>query len=297
MHGAGVRPILLKGPSISRWLYTDETRDYVDIDLLVSPQQSSASRAELKKLGFRPSGTELALPHGRRPHAETWVHSIDGLKVDLHSTLPGVGVDSEATWAVLAASTEPMSVGGCDLAVLEPHARAMLLALHAAHHGIEDSQATSDLVRGLEQLSSETWRAAVTVAEQLEATSALAAGLGLTDQGEQLVQTLGLQAPRSIDSILRASSAPELALSLDWLFNARGVRVRARLIMRRLVPRPSVLRGRSPLARHGLLGLAMAYILQPWWLSRSALPAVRAWRAAREKARRVIDDPRQRSSR
>jgi hypothetical protein len=49
---AGIPSILLKGPSIARWLYPAGGRGYVDTDLLVQRQQFSRASDLLKDLGF-----------------------------------------------------------------------------------------------------------------------------------------------------------------------------------------------------------------------------------------------------
>jgi len=106
----------------------------------------------------------------------------------------------------------------------------------------------------------------------------VAAGLRLLPEGNDLADRLSLPVEGSVETILRGSSAPELALSLDWLAQARGFPARARLILRKLGPPAGVMRGRSQLARRGRPGLAFAYLLQPAWLSWHAIPALRAWR-------------------
>jgi len=189
-------------------------------------------------------------------------------------------------WAELAADTETMNVGGTEVEVLGEPARALLVALHSAHHGIEDDQALGDLARAVEQLPFGTWAEAAALAERLDATLPFAAGLRLVPAGDDLASRLGLPVETSVEVLLRASSAPELALSLDWLLQARGFRARSRLILRKLCPPASVLRGRSELARRGRLGLAASYLLQPLWLSWHAIPALRAWLAARKRFER-----------
>src|SRR3954469_7156576 len=51
---AGIRTIVLKGPSFARWLYPpDRPRGYTDSDLLVSPADNGRAESELVELGFR----------------------------------------------------------------------------------------------------------------------------------------------------------------------------------------------------------------------------------------------------
>jgi hypothetical protein len=281
-----VRSVLLKGPAVARWLYRDDpaVRSYVDVDLLVSVGSFPRVTAVLSELGFELSLAEVALPHGRRPHAETWERPGDGFMVDLHSTLPGVGVAPELAWRVLAADTAAMTVGGAEVEVLGEPARALLVALHAAHHGVKEGQTREDLSRALAQVPVETWGAAYRVAERLKAIEALSSGLRLLPAGAELASELGLPVADSVEAVLRAGSAPELALSFDWLVNAPSSRARARLIARKLVPPAGVLKARSPLARRGPAGLVVAYAVNPFVLAWRGGPALRAWVEARREA-------------
>lgn len=278
---------------MARWLYDESAvRNYVDIDLLVSRGDSGVTENVLTAAGFESSGMEIALPHGRRPHANTWIRNRDGLMVDVHDTLPGLGVSAESAWAILGVGTGTILVGGAEVEMLNEPARALLVALHAGHHGVADSQAVEDLRRALTQLPDDTWGQALVLANQLGAAPGFAAGLGLFGEGRYQAERLGLPVVTSIETILRANSAPELALSLDWLLRARGFRVRCRLIARRLAPLPSILRGRSRLARSGTAGLVTAYALQPVWLAGHAVPAMRAWLGALSETRKTSSSQR-----
>lgn len=288
LQSADVRAILLKGPTVARWLYDQgDLRGYVDIDLLVSKGDWIMATNVLRDSGFEPSGAEVALPYGRRPHAETWIRERDGLMVDLHSTLPGVGVSRESAWTVLSANTLSTTVGGVELETLSESGRALLVVLHAAHHGCRNTQAMSDLTRALARVADPTWHVAVALAQRLDAVPALAVGLRLLPRGIRLAGALELPVASSTETILRANSAPELALSFDWLMRTPGFGARSRLILRRLVPAVSVLRGRSKLARRGCVGLLASYALQPFWLSLQATPALRAWLSARKETERM----------
>lgn len=288
LRHAGLRCILLKGPSVARWLYDDGSpRDYVDTDLLLSPDDFGAAERALSAAGFGLSLAEVSLPHARPLHADTWVRRSDGHMVDLHRNLPGARATAESVWNALSAETDTMTVGGAEVEVLAEPARALLVALHASHHGLEETQPLTDLARALSLLPEAPWRDAAVIAEKVGAAEPFAAGLRLLAEGADLAARLALPVETSVETILRATSAPELALSLDWLLQASGFRVKARLIVRKLVPLPGVMRGRSRLARRGRLGLAAAYGLQPVWLAWHAAPALRAWSVARKKSRQV----------
>ena len=95
-ENAGVKFLLLKGPSIGRWLYAEgEPRTYVDCDLLVAPTDVVAAEEVLASLGYAPEFDDRKMPSWWREHASEWIRQRDGLTVDLHRTLQGVGVDSD----------------------------------------------------------------------------------------------------------------------------------------------------------------------------------------------------------
>ena len=281
-QSAEVRAILLKGPVLAGWLYgRDEFRDYGDVDFLVSPEHRLRARDVLRQLGFELSLVEVPLPHGRQPHAETWMRPDGGVEIDLHRTLPGLQAPYEKVWLLLSARTETIESVGATLEIMNGPARAFLVALHAAHHGIKVTQTLEDLDRALLVVSPEDWRLAALLADDLEALEPFAAGLRLSPIGRAVAADLRMPAVESVEVALRASSAPELALSLDWLVRTRGLSPRARLVIRKLAPSPGVLKARSSLARRGWIGLLSAYAVRPIWLVWHGIPAFRAWRAAR----------------
>ncbi len=70
----GVQPLLLKGPAFARWLYDDPSeRTYIDLDLLVAPEQLEPARRTLAKRGFE-QVAQRAHPH-QREHHESWVRA------------------------------------------------------------------------------------------------------------------------------------------------------------------------------------------------------------------------------
>jgi hypothetical protein len=281
---AGIRCILLKGPAMARWLYDDESyRAYVDIDFLVPRTDLGAATKLLSQAGFELSLLESALPHGRRPHAGTWIRPGDGANVDLHDTLPGIGVSPGEVWGALEQDTERLVVGRAELDVLAEPARALLVVLHAAHHGVKDEQALTDLSHALVRLSESTWREASALASRLDAVPAFVSGLNLAPDGSLLAAALELPDASTVETRLRASSAPELALSFDWLVRAPSFRVRTRLVWRRLAPPAGVMKARSSLARRGSVGLVAAYVLNPVRLAWQAAPALRAWLSAQRR--------------
>lgn len=100
---AGVEVLLLKGRSIASWLYAErELRTYSDCDVLIAPSAVEAAEAVLASLGFTPLFDDRGMPAWWREHATTWSDG-ERLTVDLHRTLPGVGVNAATTWGALCA--------------------------------------------------------------------------------------------------------------------------------------------------------------------------------------------------
>ncbi len=283
---AGVDALLLKGPSIARWLYPNGAgRPYIDCDLLVGPADFEAAEAVLRSLGYTSLLQDLGMPSWWCEHAAVWQRHADGLSVDLHRTLIGVRVDHETAWRVLSADTEEIEVAGRPVQTLGLPARAMHVALHAAQHGPDWPSSSADLERALAAGEDELWRRAAAVAEELHATPAFVAGLRLTAAGQRLVARLALPDVRTVEAELRAGSPPPLALGFEQLVRARGTRARAEFVWRKLAPTPEFLRDSDPRARDGRLGLERAYARRMAWLARQAPEGLLAWYRARRSVR------------
>jgi Uncharacterised nucleotidyltransferase len=285
LRDAGIRAILLKGPSFDAWLYDrDEPRKYVDIDLLVAGADEQRAERVLEALGYRQRA-------GREPetvveHAKVWVRSRDAMNVDLHRTLIGVNPKGIDPWEVLAADTDSMQVGGTAVEILSEPARAFHVALHAALPGLNSEKPLVDLSRALERLPISTWEAAAPLAERLGAEAAFATGLRLLPAGADLAAKLELGPERSVEAALLADSAPYSAWTVDRLVKTRGLWAKLRILLPRLLPKPEFMRVWYPVARRGLAGLTLAYLRRLVWLITATAPALSAWRRASRGARR-----------
>ena len=278
----GVKTLLLKGPSVVRWLYeAHDPRSYIDCDLLVRPGDLNAAEHILEGRGFAPNIYEREMPTWWRDHAVGWLRVGDGAIVDLHQTLPGVGVGPDRLWVTLSADVDQIDVAGFPATTLTIPGRALHLALHAAQHGVGWPHVIAELERAVSSTDQAVWRAAVELAEALDAVPALAAGLRTSAAGRSLASTLDLPADRPVEVALRASSPPPVALGFDQLARAEGWRARLRIMRHKVAPPATFVRAWSPLARRGRLGLVLAYAWRPLWLLRSAPAGFRAWRAAR----------------
>jgi Uncharacterised nucleotidyltransferase len=279
---AGIEAMLLRGPVVARRFYGDAPRDYVDVDVLVPPAARARTRAVLQRLGYRPLASDDEVAGHRPLHAREWVRA-DGVSVDLHRTVSGARAPDERVWSELAARAERASIAGTVCAVPRAAASALVVALHAAHNGPRGAKPLADLERALAVADDVTWREAAALAERIDATAALAAGLQLVAGGAELVGRLELPEAQPIETRLRSAGAPPLALGIEWLAHTRGVRAKAALVASVVVPRPGALRTWRALARRGRWGLAFAYVSQPFWLARHAVPSLRALRRARRE--------------
>ncbi|WP_249020814.1 nucleotidyltransferase family protein [Conexibacter sp. S30A1] len=290
LDDSGIPSVILKGPSITRWLYEPEdARAYVDCDLLVAPDTFAAAVQALIKAGHHPELDELSMPSWWREHALT-TFSVDGSMVDLHRNLPGVGADDALLWSTLSAVTDPILVGGVAARTLTKPGRLMHAALHAAQHG-GASRDLDVLARALERVGEETWREAAELADRLDAAAAFTRGLMMLPGGVELVAGLGLNPAPSLEVELRAASARQ-ALTVARLHQTRGLRARLALVRHKLFPPVTFMRKWSALARRGRLGLALAYLYRPLWVARRTPAAVRTWQAARRAVNRQAETQR-----
>lgn len=281
-ESAGIESLLLKGASIARWLYdNDEPRGYADCDLFVEPRSLEAAEDVLARLGFEPEVNRAEMPDWWQDHAIGWLRKDDGGIVDLHRTLPGVGVDPEQLWLTLFAHRAPIVVGGYEAQTLTIPGRTFMLALHAGHHGTGWSRFLDDLERGTAAENLATWRAAADLAASLQATAAFAVGLRLIEPGRAIATELNLPAAGSVDLALKASTPPPIALGFDQLSRASGWRERITILRLKFFPPVTFMKRWSPLARQSRLGLLRAYGKRWAWLLRNAPAGFRAWRSAR----------------
>ena len=281
----GISSILLKGPSAARWLYDDESeRPYVDCDLLVAPNNVANAELALVEIGFQRVGLD-SLPVDIPKHAIRF-RRADGVAVDLHHTFLGVEADDETLWRELSEHTETMHVGGAEVDVLTAGARALTIALHAAKDGARDAKVRQDIRRALERVQDDEWWQAARLAKSLRCGSAFSAGLGRAPGGTALAQRLQLPTTTTTMIALRSSAPKPLAVGIDWVLTAPGIRGKLHVVIRKLVPPPSYLRAWSPLARRGGWGLAAAYVWRPVWMAGRSIPALLAVRRARTSAAR-----------
>jgi len=285
---AGIPCVLLKGPSIARWLYEDEIRYSNDIDLLVPPARFRDAQFALAELGYDVPLADAALCEVG-PYCTFLLHP-NGTRLDLHHRLVGTPTEPpERCWDVLSMHTTPFPlVTGVEIRALAVPARTLHLALHVAQNGPRGAKSMADLERGVAQIDIEDWQAAASLAETAGAMQAFAEGLRLCDKGVALAEELGLpQVPRNVELELRITSAPFESLFFIRLADTHGLHGKAALVGRKLWPTADFLRMHYDVARRGSLGLLLAHLLRPLTLLRRGGPAVIAWVRARSRVRRA----------
>ncbi|MFZ0386093.1 MAG: nucleotidyltransferase family protein [Solirubrobacteraceae bacterium] len=280
---AGARARLLKGPSIARWLYHDpDDREYGDCDVLIAPEWLADAERALDALGYEREYDDRSLPDWWREHASAWLRHRDGVSVDLHRTLVGVGVPDPECWQLLSADPGSLRVGGIEVLTLNEPARMLHVALHAAQHGAGRGQGIQDLNRTVERGDDQVWRDTAGLARSLHAEDALAAGLALCESGRALATRLELPGTgAATDARLRAAGVRSPALTFETLASADGLRARAAIVWHKLVPPAEFMRHWDPAAERGGARLLWAYVRRPAWVLRQAPAGLRAWQRAR----------------
>lgn len=247
MQAAGVLVVLLKGPVTARWLYEVKfERPYSDIDLYVGPDDWEQATQVLAQEGFAHAAREFA-PAERLSYEEPYVRG-EGLVVDLHRTLLGIGVTHEQTARVLLPHhLEPFQLGAVQTHTLGVVARCLHLALHATAGGTGREKAVEDLRRGLAAEPRETWHAALELADVLQARAWVVAGLELLPAGRALLADLPPgRAVRSREADLRAADVPHSVLRLQAMLAEPTLRGRLTQARATLLPTQAWLSATAP---------------------------------------------------
>lgn len=278
---------VLKGPTLADWYPPDSRRTYVDGDIWVAPADLRLAQEVLASHGFKPLIDEHGLPEWWEEHASSWLRERDRGKIDLHRRLQGVGAEPQHAWSVLWPRREEFSVGGVAAHRLCEPGRALYAALHAMHHGANDSRGLPHLRAALDAVSDQVWSEALGLARELEALEAFATGLRLLQAGNELAERIRVPDVRSVKTTLLATTPPPVALGLDQLSGVRGWR-RAEIVIRKLAPPPGFIRHWWPPAAENRRMLALGYLYRPVWLVQRAPAGYRAWRAAKREANKSL---------
>lgn len=278
VHGVGA--LLLKGPALANSLYTpSERRNYSDVDLLVAPGDLLKARKVMGELGYRNASEALGIDDiGEVVHEESWIGMPPGatyeLVVELHLRLAGSKASPQVAWDVLEVQRTSTELRGRSVPALGREGLAMHLAMHAAQHGPQYEKGCRELALGLERWPFPVWERAATLAREIGASDAYAAGLRLVPAGGRLAETLALPPTSRLDWEIKQRARPRGTFHLEALLQARSMRARVDVLRRALLPGHRWMAWQYPWARGGTGRLVAAYALH---LTRTPLWAVRAW--------------------
>jgi Uncharacterised nucleotidyltransferase len=292
LRAEGIRSLLLKGPAIVTWLYAEgaephpgyddaePVRSYDDVDLLVAPDDLDSCKQVLGRLGFANRFAAFA-PGEFAEHSTEWWRVGSPVAVDLHRTLQGVRASPNKLSGELASGAEELMVGGTRVEVPSKAGRALVVALHAAYHGVREPKPLGDVRRAIHLVDPAVWVEAAQLAERLSATPAFAAGLMLVPEGASLADRLEVADAVDTEAALLSQSPAPTAYGFARLAATPGLRGKMVFLARELIPTPAFTRYVSPLARRGRMGLTLAYLWRPVSLLLHAGPGVLAWLRAR----------------
>ena len=293
MEPAGIPTILMKGPSIARWLYPTGGRTYSDSDLLVPHTEFDRAKAVLVELGFR-DRYEWWDPFERSINTflqvETpFIRSSEiGLGpsgfVDLHRNLPRLPTPHHLLWDVFSAHTETMSVAGVEVRVLDRPALGLHIVIHAVQHGF-DAHTSEDLVRLLEAVAFDEWRDVAELAEQLGIANALGSGLRHFPLGSEIADCIDLPSLSSADFRIWRHHAPRGSLSLHEFSSAPTLRMKVRWVRWILFPSQARIRALAERTDVSTSLLAVLYLRRAYSILAAMLPALRSVRRRRRFVR------------
>ncbi|MCZ3385793.1 MAG: nucleotidyltransferase family protein [Actinomycetia bacterium] len=282
LREAGVRALVIKGPTIAEWLYPGEERVSADADIMVSPGQYQAAVAALVSRGFV-DYAEGVHDAERTPHAVTFTRTdpqVGGHTVDLHHYFPGIEVDPGVAFESLWSGRTEAQTGGVAAWFPDLPSRLLIIVLHAAR-GALTPKVLEDQRRAWELCGVELFTRSRELAEELDALAAFRVGLECVEETRHLVGELGLEAvPVPAHWALWNQGASGTAVHLEEALQ-RPWRERPAFVGRWLFPSPATMRLRDASVGAGGLALTKAYAGRLRMGLRSLPGAVRAVRNAR----------------
>ena len=273
LRGCGIETILLKGPSIARWLYPAGGRVYTDTDILVPAGEISRAQKALASLGFAYAFEGFnPIERGINPieyqfirQGMGWYMEVE--KVDLHRNLPDLPVSDRALWEEFLAHSEIMRIGGVQVRVLARPALALHIVLHALQHGF-GFHTDEDLRRVIGEMPSDDWRPVVSLAARLGVEDALGVALRRHPDGETVADRLGLPltSPRYC-----VSETLRIPASLLALRAASDTSAKLRWLRWRVLPSPAKIRYVMQCPNAARHTVACGYVRWWWQLIPAAL--------------------------
>jgi Uncharacterised nucleotidyltransferase len=186
---ADVPCLLLKGASVAKWLYPNEARPSIDVDIFVPRAQWSQAIQQIERVGFRRD--RLGNTGGN------WYRVKDRAWLDVHYTLLGLRVPPSHLWTTLWNERDTMELHGATIPILNERARLFHVVIHALQTGNAKAKAADDLARAIKCVSFEHWQQAWALARTLQADHLFATALRLyAAGGTEIADRLG--APRRI---------------------------------------------------------------------------------------------------
>jgi hypothetical protein len=283
MDAAGIPSILLKGPSIARWLYPEGGRTYCDTDLLVRASDYGRAADLLRSMGFaealggfHPDERRVIAGHAVPFVRPRRVGDGRGGEVDLHRSLPLLPTPPELLWEACDRLTTSMVVGGRDVRVLDRTGVALQVVVHAVQQGF-GLHTGEDLRRLVATPAAPDWEAVAALATRLGIADVLGQGLRRHPAGAVVADRLGLPHVVGAGSPYRYAlvGAPPGTATLLRLRDAPTWREKARLARWIVLPSAAKVRYASARADGRSRSLASAYVR--WWryLAAGSVAAVR----------------------
>lgn len=130
---AGLRFATFKGPALATVLYGDvSSREYVDLDIIVSEQQVDDAERLLGSLGYDAVGGTRAFRQAFLAHLRQYafMHPGNDLAIDLHWSFTGTHVPFPLTPAEVWQDLDNISIGGREIPTVSGENLALLLAGH-----------------------------------------------------------------------------------------------------------------------------------------------------------------------
>lgn len=165
----GIDLLHLKGPAVLPGL-RPENRQSSDVDVLVRPSHLHRLVAALESVGWE-QRTDFATG-SVFAHAANWWHDGWGW-VDVHVSWPGVTIDAEQAFDVLARDCVQQPIAHRECPVPDRTAQRLVLVLHAARSG-----GSSDVEKAWTAATPEEQAEVRRLTAELGAEVALAAGIG-----------------------------------------------------------------------------------------------------------------------
>jgi hypothetical protein len=220
---------------------------------------------------------------GVEHHAHLWIAPAR-VPIEVHWTL--WGTDPISTWRVLSAETEPAEILGEAVEIPNEAARCFIVALHAAHHGAGETKPLDDLQSAITIAPRAVWKRAAALAVEVGGETEFLVGLALVPDGERLRRNLGLSSPALTERLAINLAEPVKGTAgFYWLGQQRGLRAKARFVVRKIIPPADFMRFKYRFARNGKGGLALAYLYRLIWICGRAVPGFVSWRRSRREAR------------